>query len=64
MNHDTITTAGAGAAIISPVWLPYIQEVSHLAGLVLPVLGVVWLLTQIVSLIYRTYTKEDTPHER
>lgn len=40
---DTISVAALG----SPVWLPWLKEMSEIAALWLPILGAVWLLTQI-----------------
>lgn len=47
MTTDHITSAGAGAAIASPLWLPAIQGLSDVCAVVLPILGVLWLLIQI-----------------
>lgn len=44
---DHLTTAGAGAAIVSPLWLPPLQVISDTASIILPILGVVWLVVQI-----------------
>jgi hypothetical protein len=44
---DTITTAGAGAAVVSPWWLPVIHGISEGASWALPVLGCSWLLMQM-----------------
>ncbi len=47
--NDTITTAGATAAIISPLWLPWLDATSQIASVILPILGVIWLGVQIVA---------------
>lgn len=47
--HDTITTAGATAAVISPFWLPWLNTTSEIASVILPILGVLWLVVQIVA---------------
>ena len=49
MNADQITNKVAGAAVASPFWLPWLADVSQLAGFMLPILGVAWLLVQIIS---------------
>lgn len=41
---DHLTTAGAGAAIMSPWWLPALHNGAEFA---LPFLGCSWLLIQI-----------------
>lgn len=47
MHQDTITSAAAGAAITSPAWLHMLSDWSNVAGTLLPILGVVWLIVQI-----------------
>ena len=54
MNHDTLTSAAAGIAITSPSWLPVLQSASVVAGTLLPILGAIWLIVQIVSKIVET----------
>jgi hypothetical protein len=54
MNHDTITSAAAGVAITSPTWLPMLQGVSVIAGTLLPILGAIWLIVQIISKVIET----------
>jgi flagellar biogenesis protein FliO len=49
---DDATTAAAGAALTSPLWLPVLQDVSSLSALLLPILGAVWLIVQIVVRIH------------
>lgn len=55
---DTVTTAGAGAAIVSPWWLPLLTSAHEAAAWLLPFLGCAWLLIQIVYKI----RSEDTWH--
>lgn len=43
------TDAMAVAAVASPIWLPYVQEVSELSALLLPIAGLVWLVIQMIS---------------
>ena len=49
MIAERITNTVATAAVASPWWLPSLADVSHTAGLLLPILGVVWLTVQIVT---------------
>lgn len=46
---ERTTDVTAVAAVISPVWLPIIKEVSDVSSLLLPVAGLLWLLIQIVG---------------
>jgi len=41
------TDAVAAAAVTSPMWLEWLREASLIAGLMVPILGAVWLLVQI-----------------
>lgn len=43
---------GAVGAIVSPIWLPHLHDVSTWAGELAPVLGCVWLILQIVHKIF------------
>jgi hypothetical protein len=45
---DNATTAAAGAALSSPLWLPVLEDVSSVSALLLPVLGAIWLIVQII----------------
>lgn len=44
---ESATTVSAWAAVASPAWLPLLEQGGTIAGHILPILGVVWLLTQI-----------------
>lgn len=44
---DNATTAIAASAVASPVWLPWLQTASQVAGTLAPILGAIWLLVQI-----------------
>ena len=46
---DHLTSWIAGLAVISWWWLPWLQDVSTIAALLLPILGGCWLVVQIVS---------------
>jgi hypothetical protein len=52
-NGEVVTNTGAAAAIASPWWLPALHQISEVAALVLPILGVLWLCTQIVIKLYQ-----------
>lgn len=56
MNEST-SNAIAGAAITSPWWLPILQTWSEVAGLLLPIAGVAWLIIQIITHLVK-HTKE------
>lgn len=49
MIMDRITNSVAVGAVASPVWLPSLEGVSQTAALLLPVIGCVWLLLQIIA---------------
>lgn len=54
MTHgEIVTDTGAVAAIASPWWLPALHSVSDVAALVLPILGVLWLLLQIIVKLHQ-----------
>jgi hypothetical protein len=44
---ETVTTAGAGAAVVSPWWLPVVHELNAVAEWFLPFLGCARLLMQM-----------------
>jgi len=46
---DKITAGVAAGAVVSPWWLPAIKAVSDGASIVLPILGCLWLLVQMVA---------------
>lgn len=39
-------------AVISPVWLPWLQDVSQIAALLLPIFGGIWLIVQIWAKLF------------
>jgi hypothetical protein len=55
VNLDHATTVSAAAAIVSPWWLPDLSTISAYCALVLPILGVAWLLVQISAKVYITF---------
>lgn len=54
---DTVTTAGAGAAVISPWWLPLLTSAHEAAAWLLPFFGCAWLLIQIAFKLKDRYSK-------
>ena len=50
---DVVKGAGAVAAIVSPWWLTIIKTVSEGAALILPVMGVIWLVIQMTDYFTR-----------
>lgn len=50
---DHLTNWLATLAVLSPVWLPFLMDVSQIAALLLPILGGLWLLVQIWSKVFR-----------
>lgn len=55
--HENLTTATAGAAVVSPFWLPSIQGISEIASVALPILGAIWLIVQIVAKVIEVRRK-------
>jgi hypothetical protein len=51
---EAITDAAAAAVVASPVWLPWLAEMSKVFALLLPIAGFVWFTVQIVAKIYVT----------
>ena len=49
ITHDWPTTIVAVGGITSPAWLPYLETVSSVAALMLPILGAILLVIQIYS---------------
>jgi hypothetical protein len=45
---ERITTASAWGALASPVWLPMLADLSAGCAIVAPILGVAWLLLQLI----------------
>ena len=46
---DNATTAVAASAVASPIWLPWLAPASEAAAAVMPLLGAVWLVVQIIA---------------
>ena len=47
-NMNKIDWALIWAAITSVGWLPILEELSSIAALLLPIIGIVWLIVQII----------------
>lgn len=45
------TDAVAASAATSPVWMPFVKEVSDVAAMLLPIAGLTWLVIQMVFFI-------------
>lgn len=45
-NHSS-QTAVAGGAVTSPIWLPWLQQTSELAALILPIAGCAYFIVQV-----------------
>lgn len=50
---DTTNKAITVSAITSPWWLPILHQLSDAAALVLPILGLLWLLIQMTIKLYQ-----------
>lgn len=50
---DRSTDVVAASAVASPIWLPWLQSTSEIAGLLVPILGAAWLIIQIIGYISR-----------
>lgn len=48
MTNESVTAYGASAAMFSPWWLPSLHKVSEVAAEIVPILGVVVLITQLI----------------
>ena len=57
MEHTT--NAIAAAAVTSPWWLEALRDASTVAGLLVPILGAVWLLVQILNKINEMAKPKD-----
>lgn len=45
---EKATNVIAAGAVVSPWWVPSLADVSQTAALLLPIVGVAWLVIQIV----------------
>lgn len=44
---DNATNVLSAGAVISPFWLPVLEQTSGFAALLAPILGAIWLVIQI-----------------
>lgn len=58
-TDPVITSAVASAALTSPYWLPALEGVSSVAALLLPILGALWLLVQILFKVAKRRDKRE-----
>ena len=56
---ERVTNAVAGAAVVSPWWLPSVTDVSKAATIALPILGCAWLIIQMAAWAIRTWRDRD-----
>lgn len=56
-KFEMVTDTASIVAIVSPWWIPWLREASEIAAYVLPILGVLWLTTQIGWKWYRELKK-------
>lgn len=47
------TNAVAVGAVVSPLWMPWLQTVSDTAALLLPIAGLMWLVIQMLGYFWR-----------
>jgi hypothetical protein len=59
MATNVMTNAGAGAAVVSPWWLPALHDVSAFAAEIVPILGAAWLIVQIIAKVAEIMRKKD-----
>ena len=54
---ERITTASAGGAIMSPLWLPSLADVSQSCADWAPIIGLAWLVFQFVRALRDEWRK-------
>lgn len=52
-----VTTSAAVAMTLSYWWLPALKAASEFAGIVVPILGAIWLIVQIVTRVMEFYRR-------
>ena len=53
LTADNLNGWVAGLAVLSPFWLPWLEDFSKIAALLLPIIGLAWFGVQIWAKIYR-----------
>jgi len=51
---EALTDTVAMSAMASPLWLPWLKDVSEISGILLPTAGLIWIIVQIVVKILVT----------
>lgn len=54
-RFEWVSDITATAAVFSPWWLPLLKETSEISAMLLPFLGVLWLLVQIGFKFYNHF---------
>lgn len=57
MNRDDIVNIGAAGAVLTPWWLPTVEQASYWSAKIAPILGVLWLMLQISLKLLEAYRK-------
>ncbi len=57
-NFEIVTDTASVVAIATPWWLPWLRETSEVAAYVLPIMGVLWLSTQIGFKFYNQFRQK------
>lgn len=48
----------ATGAVLTPFWFPTLQQWSEIAAFALPILGVIWLVVQIVGYVLDKFKRK------
>lgn len=59
MTLDKVSNTIAAGAVVSPWWLPSLETLSQNAALMLPILGCVFLLVQLIWKISGRDKRDD-----
>lgn len=61
-NHITDTVAGI--AITSPFWLTHLENISKVIDYIFPIVGVIWIVIQIIYKFIERAEQKHTLHGR
>jgi hypothetical protein len=50
---NALNNTVAVGAVATPVWWPALNNISEVAAVILPILGVVWLVVQIIGYLLK-----------
>lgn len=65
MDHQNhITDAVAGIAITSPFWLTHLENISKVFAYIFPIVGVIWIVIQIIYKFIERAEQKHTLHDR